>query len=59
MVDKTESRLKIIGFIGAVIGGFSTMAVGTWRTLKEHDKIHKDDEPKQIESEPETTSEEK
>lgn len=58
MVDKTESRLKIIGFIGAVIGGFSTMAVGTWRTLKEHDKIHAN-EPKELTEkvEPETSEE--
>ena len=39
-VDKTESRLKIIGFVGAIIGGFSTMAVSTWKTMKEQSKIN-------------------
>ena len=56
-MDKTESRLKIIGHVGAVIGGFSTMAVGAWRTFKEHDKIHDSDKKDEIETEEESEKE--
>ena len=38
--DSTEGKLKVLGFIGSVIVGISGAAVGTWRTLKEVDKIH-------------------
>lgn len=55
-VDKTESRLKIVGYVGAIIGGFSTIAISTWKGMKERDKIHADDKPKESKDEPEESS---
>jgi len=41
-MDRTESKLKIFGFIGSAIVGISGAAVATWKTCKETDKLHQD-----------------
>ena len=57
-MDKTESKLKIVGFVGSVIVGLSGAAVGTWRALKEGEKLHDEAEKeKALESPEEETSE--
>lgn len=43
--DKTEGKLNILGFVGSIIVGLSGAAVGTWKTLKEVDKINAEKEP--------------
>ena len=40
--DKTESSLKIVGLVGAVLTGISGAAVGTWKILKEKDAYDAD-----------------
>ena len=44
--DRTESGLKIIGLVGLGISGLSTLAVNTWKILKEKDKLDADKEAK-------------
>ena len=59
-MDKTESKLKIVGFVGSVIVGLSGAAVGTWRALKESEKLHDEAErEKALESSEEETPESK
>jgi len=40
--DKTESGLKIVGLVGAILTGISGAAVGTWKILKEKDAYDAD-----------------
>lgn len=51
--DRTEGKLKIVGFVGAILTGLSGAAVGTWKMLKEGDKIHTTKPPKVEEKKPE------
>lgn len=44
--DRTEGKLKLIGLIGSIFVGLSGAAVGTWKSLKEADKI-KESKPKE------------
>lgn len=50
--DRTEGKLKIVGFVGAILTGLSGAAVGTWKVLKEGDKLHATKQPKVEEKKP-------
>lgn len=55
-MDRTESKLKIFGFIGSAIVGISGAAVATWKTCKETDKLHQDKlKQKELESKEENS----
>lgn len=49
--DRTEGKLKIVGFVGGILTGLSGVAVATWKMLKEGDKLHMTKPPKEIKEE--------
>lgn len=57
--DKTESSLKIVGLVGAVLTGISGAAVGTWKILKEKDAYDADKAAKLQNAQTEETPEQK
>lgn len=57
--DKTESSLKIVGLVGAVLTGISGAAVGTWKILKEKDAYDADKAAKAQNAQTEETPEQK